>query len=106
MGGDHAPREIVHGALQAAALMHRKILLTGIPDEIKKHIDGALPANIEIVPTTECIGMDEKPTEALRKKKDSSLVVGVDLVKQGRAKAFVSAGNTGACSAACLLSWR
>lgn len=106
MGGDHAPSEVVLGAVQAAPLVHHTIILVGDPVQIQALLPSPCPLNIEIHPATEVIEMCEKPIEALRKKKDSSLVVGVELVKQGRAKAFVSAGNTGAVTAACLLSWR
>lgn len=106
MGGDHAPKEIVQGALDASALLHHEVLLVGKPDAIMASVEGKLPARISIHPASEVIEMDDKPTEALRKKKDSSIVVGANLVKEGVAHAFVSAGNTGACTAACLLAWR
>lgn len=106
MGGDHAPREIVLGAFQAAPLLRNKLFLVGIPDEIKLHLPGPLPPNIEIVPASECVAMDEKPTDAMRRKKDSSMSVAAKLVQEGRAQAMVSAGNTGAFSAIALLTWR
>lgn len=104
MGGDHAPGEIVAGAILAAPLIKGKILLVGQKEAIEKF--GPLPSNIEIVHASEVVGMDEKPVEALRKKKDSSLNVAVRLVKEGQATSMVSAGNTGAASAASLLAWR
>lgn len=106
MGGDHAPREIVLGAVQAAPLMSHTIILVGDLDQIRPFLPAPCPVNIELHPASETIEMSEKPLEALRKKKDSSLVVGVELVKSGQAAAFVSAGNTGAVTAGCLLSWR
>ncbi len=106
MGGDHGPANIVAGALAAAPHIKHKIILVGDPSKIQEHLTSPVPANIVIHPAMEEIGMHEKPLEAIRKKKDSSLVVAVDLVKQGQALAFVSAGNTGACTAASLLSWR
>lgn len=106
MGGDHAPEEIVLGALAAAPDIRGQIILVGDPVQIQKFLPKPVPANIVIHPASEVVGMDEKPTEALRKKKDSSLAVAVDLVKLGEAQAFVSAGNTGACTAASLISWR
>jgi phosphate acyltransferase len=106
MGGDHAPAEIVHGALQAAPLVSGKILLVGQPDAIERHLGQSRPGNIEIVPATEVVDMHEKPTEAIRKKKDSSMAVAANLVKSGTAGAFVSAGNTGAATAISLLTWR
>lgn len=106
MGGDHAPREIVLGAVEAAPLISSDIFLVGDPARIQEFLPARVPANLQIHPAAEVVEMDDKPTEALRKKRDSSLMVGIDLVKQGRAQAFVSAGNTGACTAASLLSWR
>jgi glycerol-3-phosphate acyltransferase PlsX len=106
MGGDYAPREVVLGAVQASHQMRHSILLVGDPSRIQEHLPSPCPSNIEIHPASEVVEMHEKPLEALRKKKDSSLAVGAELVKKGIADAFVSAGNTGAATAACLLSWR
>lgn len=106
MGGDFAPENIVKGALDAAPNLESTVLLVGIKSEIEKYIQGSVPKNIEIVEASEVIGMAEKPIEALRKKKDSSISVAVDLVQKGEANIFVSAGNTGACTAASLLKWR
>lgn len=106
MGGDHAPVEIVKGALEAAPLISKKILLVGDSAAIRPLLPDRLPENLEVVHASEAVGMEEKPLEAYRRKKDSSLIVGAQLVKEGRAKALVSAGNTGAASATCLLVWR
>lgn len=106
MGGDHAPREVVIGALAAAAQMKGQIVLVGNPSRIEEHASSPLPSNVSIHPATQVVEMHEKPLEALRQKRDSSLAVGAELVKKGLASAFVSAGNTGAATAACLLSWR
>ncbi len=106
MGGDHAPREIVLGALEAAPLLHHEILLVGDPARIDEFLPKPCPTNIQIHPASEVIEMHEKPIEAIRKKKNSSISVAVDLVKNGQADVFISAGNTGACTAASLLSWR
>jgi len=106
MGGDHAPAEIVHGSLQAAPFVSKKILLVGDPSAIERHLGQDRPANIEIVPASEVVEMHEKPLEALRKKKDSSMIVSANLVRDGAAGAMVSAGNTGAATAASLLTWR
>ena len=106
MGGDYAPEEIVKGALQAAPDMHYPIILVGDPSKIEKFLPKPIPKNIEIYPASEAIEMDDKPVEAMRKKKDSSLAVGAKLVKEGKADAMVSAGNTGAATAISLLSWR
>jgi phosphate acyltransferase len=106
MGGDHAPKEIVHGAVEAAAVIPRDIILVGDPDEIQQHLPKPCPTNIQVHPASQVIEMHEKPIEAWRRKRDSSMVVAAELVKSGRAGAFVSAGNTGAATAISLLSWR
>jgi glycerol-3-phosphate acyltransferase PlsX len=106
MGGDNAPSEIIKGALEAAPLLTRKLFLVGDTQVIKPLLPSPLPPNIELVHASEAVGMDEKPLDAYRKKKDSSIIVGAQMVKDGRALAFVSAGNTGAVSATCLLLWR
>jgi len=106
MGGDHAPQEVVLGAVQAAPLARHTILLVGDPSEIESCLPRPCPSNIRIHAASEKIEMHEKPLDALRRKKDSSLVVGIELVKEGQAACFVSAGNTGAVTAGCLLSWR
>ena len=81
MGGDHAPGEIVKGALQALAPQKNLTL-----DK----------SRVEAVFAEEVIEMAEPPVAAIRKKKDSSIVVGLNMVKRGEADAFVSAGSTGA----------
>jgi glycerol-3-phosphate acyltransferase PlsX len=106
MGGDNAPVEIVKGALEAAPMLNRKVLLVGDTAVLKPLLPSPIPANIELVHASQAVGMEEKPLDAYRKKKDSSIMVGAQLVKDGRAEAFVSAGNTGACNATCLLVWR
>lgn len=106
MGGDHAPDAVVAGALEAAPLTSHTIILIGDPTRIQSQLPPHCPVNIQIHPASQVVEMHEKPLEALRKKKDSSMVVGAELVKSGQAEAFISAGNTGAATAACLLSWR
>lgn len=106
MGGDYAPKQIVLGAFQAASEVNAQIILVGIEDEIRRCLPGPLPKNITIRHASEVVGMEEKPLEALRKKKDNSISVSVNLVKEGIAHAIVSAGNTGAATAASLLGWR
>ncbi|MFZ5646471.1 MAG: phosphate acyltransferase PlsX [Bacillota bacterium] len=102
MGGDYAPREIVLGALEAAR-DGIEIILVGDSDSIVKELGNSSRNSIEIVHTTETIAMGEQPATAVRKKKDSSIVRSVQLVKEGKASAFVSAGSTGAVMAASLL---
>lgn len=99
MGGDYAPVEMVTGAVQAVnANKEISVLLVGqekiVAEELKKH---HFPTTqIQIVPATEVIETEESPVNAIRKKKDSSIVVGMNLVKQQKADAFVSAGSSGA----------
>src|SRR5262245_5723815 len=99
MGGDNAPREAVLGAILAAPHIHSDILLVGKEEILHGLLPIDAPKNIIVVPATEVVDMHEKPTEAIRKKKNSSLAVAVKLVKEGDAKALVSAGNTGAVTA-------
>ena len=106
MGGDHAPDEIVKGALLAAPELRIPLVLVGDPDAIARAAGGPLPKNLSVRAASQTVGMEEKPTDAYRKKKDSSLMVAVRMVKDGEAQAVVSAGNTGAANAFCLLSWR
>jgi phosphate acyltransferase len=101
MGGDHAPRPEVEGAVAAARELGVRILLVGLVPEIKKelakHTHRGLP--IEIVPASEVITMTDSPSHAFRKKKDSSAHVATKLVRNGQAEGLVSAGNTGAVMA-------
>lgn len=106
MGGDKAPSEIIKGALLAEPELTSKLLLVGNTAKIHSCLPAGLPRNFEIVPANEVVEMDEKPLDAYRNKKHSSIRIGVELVRDGHAAAFVSAGNTGACTAACQLSWR
>lgn len=105
MGGDYAPGEIVKGALKAAEIYPDiQIILVGQKDKILENIPGnALRPNMEIYEASEVIGMDEHPAAAIKKKKDSSIVVATRLVKEGYADALVSAGSTGAQMASALL---
>jgi glycerol-3-phosphate acyltransferase PlsX len=105
MGGDNAPGEIVAGAVEAARDPGVRVALVGRPDDIAACLarHGPRPDTITIVPASEVIEMDERPAQAARQKKDSSIVAGLRLVKQGEADAFVSAGNTGAVMAAAIM---
>lgn len=106
MGGDHAPNEVVSGALMALPHLKRNLILVGDEQKIKALLPSGLPSRVQVVHATQVVEMDEKPLEAYRKKKDSSMLVGIRLVKEGKAEAFVSAGSTGAASATSLLTWR
>src|ERR1700729_1098379 len=98
MGGDHAPRAEVEGAILAARELGVRILLVGIEatvrQELSRHGHRGLP--IEIVNATDVITMSDSPSQAFRRKKESSVHVAARLVRDGKAEAFVSAGNTGA----------
>lgn len=101
MGGDHAPEEIVKGAIAAVNNPEQKelhLILVGLQDavegELKKY---QYPADrVEVVPVSQVIETAEPPVAAIRTKKDSSIVVGLTMVRRGQADAFVSAGSTGA----------
>jgi glycerol-3-phosphate acyltransferase PlsX len=104
MGGDHAPLEIVAGTLSwARAHPTDKVLLVGIPERISQVAGGPIPPNVEIVAASQVVEMDESPAHALKAKKDSSIMVAMDLLKQGRADALVTAGHSGAGMAAAVL---
>lgn len=99
MGGDHAPDAIVEGAIRGLRRFKDiDIMLTGPEAKLKELVASAADVKdrIEIVNATEVIGMDESPMMAVRTKKDSSLVVAMNAVREGRAGAVVSAGSTGA----------
>ncbi len=104
MGGDHAPGEIVAGAIRAQAELGVEVLLVGEPQAIKsslkQHSDSS---QIEIVPAEDVVAMDEEPLVSLKRKPKASINVAMDLVKQKRADAVVSAGHSGAAMAAALL---
>jgi glycerol-3-phosphate acyltransferase PlsX len=105
MGGDHGPEEVVPGALgYAAEHPGDDVILVGDTDRIRRLAGPALPAaNVSIVHASEVVGMDEHPALALREKKDASILVATDLVRQERADAVVTAGHTGAGYAAAIL---
>ncbi|RKD24165.1 phosphate acyltransferase [Ammoniphilus oxalaticus] len=98
MGGDHAPQAIVEGAMIAARdLTDIHIVLVGDESKIRSYMDDSCPPNIEIVHTTEVIESDEKePVKAVRRKKNASMVIALEMVREGKADAVISAGNTGA----------
>ncbi len=98
MGGDHAPAEIVAGARRAAEEL-------GIPVVLVGPTDGSLgdTGELEVLPASEVIAMHDDPAQSVRAKKDSTLVRAAEAVRDGRASAMVSAGNTGAAMASALL---
>ncbi|HBV85820.1 phosphate acyltransferase PlsX [Desulfosporosinus sp.] len=104
MGGDYAPEEVLKGAMMAAeAWPDSHLILVGQKERLQTFLSGPLPKNVSLFQASEVIAMDEHPANAVRKKKDSSIVVATRLVKQGEADAIVSAGSTGAQMAAALL---
>ena len=105
MGGDHAPEEIVHGALDwAGGHPDVQILLVGDETQIKPFLGSApLPANVRLVQASESVSMDEHPAQAVRRKRDASINVCMRLVKSGQADAVVTAGHTGAGVASAIL---
>lgn len=106
MGGDRAPEEIVRGAAEAAA-EYRDVTVVLTGDEARlKPLLAAAPGGelVEVVHASQVIETGEPPVQALRRKKDSSLVVAINLVRDGAADAVVSAGSTGAFMAGSLLA--
>lgn len=102
MGGDHAPRVEVEGAVQAARDLGIKVILTGLQDALRRELalhEGADALPIEIVHATERVTMEDSAAKAFRTKRDSSMRVASRLVRDGVAQGFVSAGNTGAAMA-------
>lgn len=102
MGGDYAPQNIVAGVVEAVKEFDVTITLVGIEDQVKAQLSRYdYPINrIEIVHAPEVVGMEDSPTDVIRKKRDCSITVGVNLLKEPDYDAFISAGNTGACVAA------
>src|SRR6476659_7426046 len=96
MGGDHAPHEIVKGALIAAREFPVHIILVGREAAIRAELGADVPANVEIVHAEEVVEMDDTALAPIRKKRNSSIRICANLVKEGRADAMVSAGHTGA----------
>ena len=116
MGGDYAPAEIVVGAVESAVgLQDVKILLVGqlssieaelakLPKDLKRDSQAAIESGkLELIHAPDVAEMDESPVDAVRHKKDCSINVAMRLVKEGRANAFVSAGNSGAVATSAIL---
>ena len=108
MGGDRAPRVIVEGAAWASREMDVHIILVGNERNIKKILAKTIyrEEKISIKNAKEVIAMNEPAAISVRRKKDSSIAVGINLIKEGKADAFVSAGNTGAVVCAAALKLR
>src|SRR5438874_4235182 len=101
MGGDHGPAVVVEGAADAVREFGASVILVGNRDAIEREIARLNVGNLglEIRHASQVVGMAESPSQALRRKRDSSLRVAAELVKDGKASAFISAGNTGAAMA-------
>ncbi len=109
MGGDHAPETAVEGAVLAAREYGISIILTGIESRLQEELNkfpDAKSLAIEIKHAEEVVDMHDSPSKVIRGKRRSSMKIGLDLVKEGAASAFVSAGNTGAVLAYSTLSLR
>jgi phosphate acyltransferase len=110
MGGDHAPANIVHGAVLALREYDNitKLYLTGDTPRIEAELKerACNDSRVEIVHTTQVVEMTDSGLDAVRKKKDSSVSRAVELVKEGKAQAIVSAGHTGAAVTASLIKLR
>lgn len=106
MGSDHAPGVDVEGGVRAARLFGQEIILVGREDEVRRelarHDTSGLP--ISVVHASQVVEMSEHPSQAVRAKPDSSMVVGMKLLRDGKADAFVSAGNSGGVLASALAS--
>ncbi|MDP2807549.1 MAG: hypothetical protein Q8O74_05365, partial [bacterium] len=115
MGGDHGPAPIIEGAIQAAKLSkgRYKVILVGDEVAIKTELaqgvgedefeeDDLKKYGVDVVHASQTVEMHESPTDVLRRKRDSSILVGLRLQKEKKAQAFISTGNTGAVMAAAL----
>lgn len=105
MGGDHGPEELIAGALLAVEQAHLDVSLVGDEVLLRSFLDKIAPnpeisSRVHIVHSSQVVEMNEHPVEAIRKKKDSSIMVAFDLVRKKEADAAVSAGNSGATMAA------
>jgi glycerol-3-phosphate acyltransferase PlsX len=102
MGGDHAPKSEIEGAIRAAAELGLRVILVGLEDAVRKELanhPGASGLPIEVRHAPEVITMEDSAAKAVRAKKNSSIHVAARLVRDGEAQGFVSAGNTGAVMA-------
>lgn len=110
MGGDHAPSEIIKGTLEARKLIDAddELILIGVQADIEAYLEsqGVAGSPVRIVDAPETITMDESPVDALRKKRNSSIAVMARMAAHKEADAVISAGNTGACVAACQIRMR
>ncbi len=115
MGGDNAPDAVIKGAIKASKEVNADICLVGNENIINQKIKEfygkdkieEVASNIKIHNATETIEMEDIPTVAIKHKKDSSMVVGFNLLKEGKGDVFISAGNSGALLTRCnFVSWK
>jgi glycerol-3-phosphate acyltransferase PlsX len=109
MGGDHAPGEIVEGAIEAARDFGVSVILVGDREVLDKYLQARTtptPPNVSVHHASQVVEMGEAPAQAIRRKRDSSVMVATRLHADGAADAVLSAGNTGAASAAAILALR
>ncbi len=106
MGGDNAPLEIVKGAVEASKLIEDEIIIVGLEEDINAELAKYSydEDKISVVHASEIIENEDAPVRAVRTKKDSSMVVGINMVKNGEGDLFISAGNTGALMAGSLFN--
>jgi len=107
MGGDYGPEELITGAILAVKQAGIEIALVGDTEFLRTHIDNLkedsrVISSLSLVHASEVVGMDEYPVDAIRRKKNSSIMVAFELQKQGEVEGVVSAGNSGATLAAAL----
>jgi glycerol-3-phosphate acyltransferase PlsX len=104
MGGDHAPAVVVDGAVQAARDLGLEIILVGRREAVQAELDKHDTTGLDLTlhQASQVIEMDEHPAAAVKAKKDSSMIVGMELIKRNEADAFVTAGNSGGALAAAL----
>ncbi len=105
MGGDHAPAATVQGAVEAVRELGAQVLLVGREAVLKRHLSrlGGAPRGLQVVDAPEVVEMDDPPTAPVRTKRNSSMAEAARLVRDGRACAFVTAGNSGAAMVAAKL---
>ena len=98
MGGDNAPEEIVKGAVRAKRELGVDVTLVGIEDKVRACLkaEGCADGEVEVVNASEIVTMEDDPSTATRRKKDSSMAVALTMLKDGKGDAVVSAGSTGA----------
>lgn len=106
MGGDRGPEVLVRGAVEAARRFPVEVILVGARERLEPIVERAdAPGNVRLHHASDVVAMGAHPVEAVKKQRDSSIVVAANLVKEGGADALVSAGSTGAAMACSLLTW-